>query len=514
MNTEQIHNGFLDVYLEDQRFRYHTHEIAAAFFPADKITYYTDKESETAKIENCLHIQIAEEESDFTIRIHLWLSGERVWESVYRVSESPCFRDSKDAPLLNRARKSLKAELYKAFSETMKRELPWGSMTGIRPAKIVNTLFQAGLSRQEIFQELKEKYSVSEAKANLAVQVSETQAQLLESSNDSGISLYIGIPFCPTRCLYCSFTSESIGRYRGMTEAYLDVLLEEMQYTASLLQSKPLSIQSVYVGGGTPTSLEAEQLDRLFQGIETIWGIRERRNISLKEYCVEAGRPDSIDAQKLQVLKRHTISRISINPQTLHDETLRIIGRQHTAQQFFHAFQSAREHGFSNINVDIIAGLPGETYAMFQETLDGVLALQPENITVHTMSIKRASDLKKNHDSHRLTDGSEVEQMVTAAYRQITRAGLRPFYMYRQKNMLGNLENVSYSKPGYESPYNVHIMEEDQTILAFGCGGVSKFVQGGRIERAFNVKNVEEYIKRKEEMMDRKRNLVYNYLVE
>lgn len=497
------HWNKLYVVLGDERFRYHTHEIVGAFFPAEQV-FYVSTEDVDWKKDAVLQIDVAEEAEDISFTIGIMAEGRKLFEEVFRVSDRPLFSDGKEAPLLNRGRKALKAELYAIFEEGTGRKLPWGSMTGIRPAKIVNTLSNLGMTQDEILEELTGRYSITLPKAELAMEVAKTQKAMLAEAKPNGISLYIGIPFCPTRCLYCSFTSNPIGKYAKVVDTYVDTVIAEMEQTKALMTDKDYVIESIYVGGGTPTSLDAAQLDRLLSAIVRIWNPTDE----LREFCVEAGRPDSITPEKLQAIRKNGVMRISVNPQTLHDTTLKLIGRRHTVEQFQTAFAMARLHGFDNINVDMIAGLPGETYDMFFKTLEGVLALQPENVTVHTMSVKRASDLKKYSGDYLLTDGGEVERMIATANEKMHEAGYAPFYMYRQKNMLGNLENVSYTKPGYQSYYNVHIMEEDQTILAFGAGAVSKFVKGDQIDRAFNVKSVEDYLTRLPEMIERKQNLL------
>lgn len=507
MNTGNEKENSIIVFISDERFRYHTHEILSAFFPAENIVYLNENILSPAGWYMSLYVQ--ESADDFNFTAEIFFDGDIKGKYIFKATESAFFRDPEGATLLIRSRKALKAKLYDIFSYIKNKQLPWGNVTGIRPAKMVNSLYSLGMSDREVFSELIEKYKVNDKKARLVMNVARTQREILKDAGRRNISLYIGIPFCPTRCLYCSFTSNPINKYRSIVGEYIDTLIYEMKSTEELLGSGDISIESIYIGGGTPTSLTPEYLDILLGTVRSIWG---KYGIA-KEFCVEAGRPDSIDIEKLKILKKYGITRISVNPQTLNDETLELIGRKHTSEQFFKAFYQARNEGFDNINVDMIAGLPGESFEMFKHTLEGILSLSPENLTVHTMSIKRASDLKKYSGNYVLTDGDVVEKMVEEAYDALTLSGYDPFYMYRQKNMLGNLENVSYTKPGFESYYNVHIMEEDQTILAFGAGAVSKFVLDGVIERAFNVKNVEEYIKRKEEMIDRKRIFVYNYLV-
>jgi oxygen-independent coproporphyrinogen-3 oxidase len=390
------------------------------------------------------------------------------------------------------------------LSELTGKIFPWGSLTGIRPAKIVNQMLDVGMDREGVFHRLEDVFFISSKKAELAYEVALTQDKIRKSMNPKALSIYVGIPFCPTRCLYCSFTSNPMARYERLADLYLDTLIHEMEVVSEKVKNGGFIVESVYVGGGTPTALSAPRLDRLVSSLKRTWF--SFSDVPVKEFCVEAGRPDSIDADKLAVLKEHGVSRISINPQSMKDSTLKLIGRCHGSRDVEAAFKLARDAGFNNINTDIIAGLPNETPEIFRYTLEKISELNPENLTVHTMSIKRASELNRKADQYQLS--GEVDAMIDMAYNHARSMNMKPYYMYRQKNMLGNLENIGYSIPGKESFYNIHIMEEDQTILAFGAGGISKFVTKQRndflIQRVFNVKGVEEYIARSEEMIQRK----------
>lgn len=403
--------------------------------------------------------------------------------------------------------KELKRWLYRTISDITGYESPWGCMTGIRPAKIVNSLMDSGMSREQVIEELKEFYYVSEKKAQLAMETAIVQAPFL-SGFDAGVAdWYANMPFCPTRCLYCSFTSNSIVKYKKVVDKYLDFMEAELEATARLAEGKFRCCENLYLGGGTPTSLNETQFERYI----SMFG-KYIDTVSLKEFSLEAGRPDSITPAKLEAAKRAGVTRISINPQTMNDVTLKHIGRAHTAAQVTEAFEIARDAGFDNINMDIIAGLPFETEEMFRYTLDYIEDMGPEGMTVHTLSIKRAADLKRDGESRSSLSGEIVGKMVDMAGDSARKMGMHPFYMYRQKHMLGNHENVSYCKPGYESPYNIHIMEEDRTILGIGAGAVTKVVteDGKRIERAFNVKSVEYYLERMEQMVQRKKDLLEN----
>ena len=393
-------------------------------------------------------------------------------EITFNTSEDRNF-ESED--LLSQSRKVLKSKVYIMLSNFTGKIFPWGCLTGIRPAKIVNKMLDEGMGKDEILNKLKDVFFVSSQKSELAYEVAVTQEEIRKSRSPESVSIYIGIPFCPTRCLYCSFTSNPMMRYEKLADNYIDTLIREMEQVSFEVKNMGLNIESVYIGGGTPTALNTLRLERLLKSVNDIWF-----NISsntIKEFCVEAGRPDSIDEEKLSVMKNLGVSRISINPQSMHDKTLRLIGRNHTAKDIENAFKLARDAGFTNINADIIAGLPEETVEMFNYTLDKIFEFKPESLTVHTMSIKRASELREKVHQYSLPEG--VSEMIDSAYDYAKKFNMRPYYMYRQKNMLGNLENIGYSLAGKESYYNVHIMEEDQTILSFGSGAVTKFVTFG-----------------------------------
>ena len=405
-----------------------------------------------------------------------------------------------------------KREMYKIMSKFTGYSSPWGCMTGVRPAKIVNGLFASGMNYDEAVAELQEFYMARREKAELAATTACNQDLFLKNQEEhpENIAIYVGIPFCPTRCLYCSFTSQPISKYAKIVDAYLDLLEEEMRAVVPELLSKGYKIETLYIGGGTPTSLSEKSFEKFMRFVTDIVNPSD-----LKEFSLEAGRPDSITEGKLQIAKKLGVSRISINPQTMNNETLNVIGRRHTAEDIETAFEMARRAGFDNINMDIIAGLPGEEISHFTYTLNKISNMKPDGLTVHTLSVKRAADLKRDAKAEMLKHNITGE-MLMAAQQTAKEMEMHPFYMYRQKNMLGNHENVSYCRKGCESPYNVHIMEEDQTIFAFGAGGVTKlcrYKQGENgkereIIRSFNVKSVEDYMKRSREMAERKLSLI------
>lgn len=378
--------------------------------------------------------------------------------------------------------------------------LPWGVMSGIRPAKTVRLFHDAGLDYAQIRDKIRDIYGVSDEKLDLAVKVAENEEIVLKRALENSVSLYIGIPFCPSRCLYCSFVSTDIKNSGSYMDEFCGLLCREIEKTGEILRRLGFSVQNIYIGGGTPAVLSPENLEKIFAAV--------KNNIDLSwldEYTLEAGRPDVITAEKLICAKNGGVSRISINPQTLNDVTLKKIGRKHTADDFYRAFHLARKLGFDNINTDLIAGLPGENFEMFKRSIDEIAALGPENVTVHSMCIKRAAAL--SFARRDLTGYTEMNRMLSYAQKKMREIGKEPYYMYRQKNISGNLENVGYSDREHMSAYNINIMEEIQTIIALGGGGASKIVMGDRIERVVNFKEPYEYIRRFDEILDKKEEI-------
>jgi oxygen-independent coproporphyrinogen-3 oxidase len=400
----------------------------------------------------------------------------------------------------------MKRQIYKVMKTLTGVELPWGALTGIRPTKIAMGLLEENekITDREIAEYLKSHYMVSDEKIVLSTQIARREKRLLQNIDyQNGYSLYIGIPFCPTTCLYCSFTSYPIGAYEKKTDAYVEALKKEISYAAETFRDKKLN--SVYFGGGTPTTLTPEQLDQL------LMAVRQQFDFSYnQEFTVEAGRPDSITEEKLKVLKKHGVTRISINPQTMKQETLDLIGRYHTAEQVRDAFALARKQGFDNINMDFIVGLPGETAEDVKHTMEEALALGPDSITVHSLALKRAARLNIFKDSYQEMSMKNNQEIMEICADFADRMDMSPYYMYRQKNMAGNMENVGYAREGKEGIYNILIMEEKQTILALGAGAVTKYVMHSqnRIERVENVKNVDQYIDRIDEMIARKKKFL------
>ena len=401
---------------------------------------------------------------------------------------------------------ALKMAFYQAGTAVLGQEPPWGALTGVRPVKLPTRCMLAGGTPEQAQAELEGEYRVSPLRAKLAVDCAQASLAVDREVREDQVSLYIGIPFCPTRCAYCSFVSADVGRTLKLVEPYLEAVLEEVEYTGRVLRESGLSIHSLYVGGGTPTTLSAGQLERLFSSA--------RAHLPLEtcvEYTVEAGRPDTITREKLEVLRDQGVERISINPQTLEDEVLAAIGRKHSAQDILDAYALAREVGFDSINMDLIAGLPRDSFEGFRRSLEGVLALRPENVTVHTLALKKGSRLMEEGGA--LPGGEETARMLDFSRDTLREAGFLPYYLYRQKYMSGSLENVGWCLPGKESVYNIIMMEELQTVVSIGGGGVTKLVdrKNGRIVRLPNPKYPHDYLSSRDKILAQKDEIAAFY---
>lgn len=377
-------------------------------------------------------------------------------------------------------------------------------VTGIRPVKKINELMERGLDKPEIFSVLKEKYYVSDEKLELAYSTAVTQSDALNALDKRSYSLYVSIPFCPSRCSYCSFVSHSIesAGAKKLLPDYVKKLCEEIALTVETAKELDLRLDTVYIGGGTPTVLSADQLAEVMSAVKKNFDISK-----IREYTVEAGRSDTITEKKLEIIRDFGATRISVNPQTMNDSVLEAIGRRHTAKDVVSAFETARRLGFGNINMDVIAGLPTDTPESFAQTIETLCGMDPESITIHTLTVKRSSALFSEEE--RRIDG-RIGEMVGSGQKCLLGAGYLPYYLYRQKNTVENLENVGFAKAGYECLYNIYIMEEAQTILAAGAGGSTKLVntETGKIERLFNYKFPYEYISRYDKMIAKKAGIV------
>ena len=492
----------ITVLLDKAEFEYDIHSLVKAFYPKEEVYVSTkDKEKKEEPVHYHMDVQFAPEEIIFS-----WKRVEASEDNANQTGITKCV--AVDDTNRKETKNSLKRILYRLLSEYTGVELPWGNLTGIRPTKIPMALLEEGKSEEEIARYMKETYFTSDEKIKLSIEIAERELELLHKLDyEEGYSLYIGIPFCPTTCLYCSFTSYSMSAWKNRMDDYLSALEKELDYTAVKFAHKKLN--SIYIGGGTPTTLNPKQLDRLIRKIKCSFDLSD-----LVEFTVEAGRPDSITKEKLMVLRNHDISRISINPQTMKQETLDLIGRHHTVQQTIDSFYLARELGFDNINMDLIVGLPGESLSDVADTMEVIRKLAPDNLTVHSLAIKRAARLNIQRERYQDFEIVNTADHIALTSKVAEEMGLFPYYLYRQKNMAGNFENVGYAAPGKAGVYNVLIMEEKQSIVACGAGASTKrvWVQPNpdgthRIERAENVKDVAQYITRIDEMIERKSRL-------
>lgn len=482
----------IQIQLSEDDFQYDVYTLVKAFFPQEDVKVIIG--SKEPFQENGKTLQVQYEKKKVTVMIRE--------EGHILAEESIPFEDTERKMKKNR----LKKLLYEQLSKVSGRQLPWGNLTGIRPVKIVMSMLEQGKTSREVENAVRETYCISEEKAKLSLEIAERELEILHTfPYKEGYSLYVGIPFCPTTCLYCSFTSYPIGIWEKRTGEYLTALYKELEYIAGRMGHKRLD--SVYIGGGTPTTLSAEELTSLLSFIQEKFDCG-----NVKEFCVEAGRPDSITKEKLSALKSYGVNRISINPQTMNEKTLQVIGRQHTVPDIIHAYDMAATAGFPTINMDIILGLPGENLQDLEHTLKEIGKLEPQNLTVHSLALKRAARLNVERQSYVKNMNVAPEEMMKLATEYANTMGQMPYYLYRQKNMGGNLENVGYAKQGHIGLYNILIMEEKQTIIAAGAGAMTKIVlKTGDIIRVENVKDVSNYISRVEEMIVRKEEVFRNH---
>lgn len=462
----------------NHKFQYEIERLFRSFFPPMELKLSTDRAD--AQGDYCL-TEKAEQDGIITLSVELVCNGKSYSMSQTAAAETPVKEQERLLSIL----------LYKALREYTGRSLPWGILTGVRPVKVLSKLTD---------DQALEGLLVSGRKLQLARQIEQVQKPLEESIPDNSFSLYVSIPFCPTRCSYCSFVSHSVSSAAARLDEYIGRMTEEMKQLAAISMHLGLVPDTIYFGGGTPTVLSAEQLKRLFAALEYF-------DLShIREFTVEAGRPDTITQEKLEAIKSAGVGRISVNPQTMNNEVLKAIGRAHTSEQTEQAFLMAREVGFDVINMDLIAGLPTDSFDSFAESLDAVCGFSPENITVHSLSLKRAAALFRENSGN--TPG-EAERMIDYAHQRLAERGYLPYYLYRQKNTADNQENTGYAKPGCESLYNTYIMEELQTILAVGAGASTKLVdrKSGRIKRITNHKYPYEYLDRFADILENKRQI-------
>jgi len=477
----------MNLYVKNHNFHFELENLTRLFFPNEKITVIRDFSEPQPPY---IYTEVSDK---ITILVNI---------GSFNKSETAVKKLTDDDNELVSAQL-----LYKLLCDFTGLTQPWGILTGVRPVKLLRRLAEESNEEQAV-KKFEKDFFVSNEKIALSRETEHNERKILELSKPESFSLYVGIPFCPSRCSYCSFVMASIERAEKLIEPYTKLLCEEIKRTAEIANKLGLRLETVYFGGGTPTTLSAEQLDTVLGTVNKSFDMS-----TCREFTVEAGRPDTIDIAKLFALKENKVDRISINPQTVNDEVLKTIGRKHTAQQFFDAFELARKCGFDNINTDLIAGLPTDTPESFENSLDSIVRLNAECITVHTLCMKRASRLTTEGVTLDLQQARDAREMLAYTQNILGQNEYIPYYMYRQSRMVGNLENVGWSKRGFESLYNVYVMDETHTILACGSGGVTKLKRNNPdyLERIFNFKYPYEYIDRFDELIQRKSGIMQFY---
>ena len=494
------------VRLNQPQFEYDIHSLIKAFYPAEDVKVFEKGTKELESTIGMPECSVLFEDGSIVFSIRTKeedgknINGEARAEVKDKIVDAVIIEEDEER---SSVKCKLKHLIYSVMSKYTGKVLPWGNLTGIRPTKIAYGLLEEGKTEDEVISYMEKVYDCTKEKAELSIDIANRERKLLSALHyENGYSLYLGIPFCPTTCLYCSFTSYPIGLWKKRVDEYLTAMEKEIDFVSEIYKKKILD--TVYIGGGTPTTLEPDELRRLLSYIKNKFDFS-----TVQEFTVEAGRADSITGEKLEVLKEFGVTRISVNPQTMKEETLKIIGRRHTVEQVKEAFKLAKEVGFPNINMDLILGLPGETKEDVMHTMEEVKKLSPDSLTVHSLAIKRASKLNQWIEEHGIETLNNTEETMEIASKAAMEMNMKPYYLYRQKNMSGNLENVGYATEGNFGIYNILIMEEKQTIVAIGAGTITKRVfSDGRIERVDSVKDVGLYIEKIDEMIERKRLLL------
>ena len=461
--------------------KYALEQSLLTLFPSEKPVYGTvDKTADT----RWARVTLTEEDERVQVTTELGMDGKSAAHSYdYPLSGTEYEKEGQ-------RRHAVGISFFGAAKDLLGISPAWGSLTGVRPSKVALSLIREG-GKKRAEKELQELYCVTPARARLAIEAADAGIRAAAELEPNDISLYVGIPFCPTRCAYCSFVAQSVEKSFSLVEPYLEALFDEITAAGQLVRDLGLNVKSFYMGGGTPTTLTADQMDRLLTKLEQNFDFG-----NLAELTIEAGRPDTIDEEKLRVLRAHSTTRVSINPQTMEDNVLAAIGRRHTADDIRRAMEQVRAANFPHVNMDLIAGLPEDTPEGFARSLDEVISMGADNITVHTLSLKKGSRIML--EGSRIPGADEVAQMLDYADPTLRKHGFAPYYLYRQKYMSGSFENVGWTKPGGTGLYNIYIMEELHSILSLGAGGSTKMVGGGQIRRAFNAKYPREYIDRPE----------------
>lgn len=475
-------------------------ELIRVFFPKEEIEFVDDINPSDEGL--CIISSLVNSNGKLYSSTEVYKCAELISKSAEDINSIKAYRDSieKDIKI------GLKKSLYNALIDIAENEIPWGILTGIRPVKIVQELLNKGIDDNEIIRVLTGEYKLHDSKAYLILDIGKRQMKYLYPLDKRRFSLYISIPFCPTRCLYCSFPTLPMERFKNYIDKYVSTLLHEIKSIKRMTEG--MKINTVYIGGGTPTAIPPEKLEKIIQEVYNSF------SDNIREFTVEAGRPDTLTLKYLKVLHDNNINRISINPQTMNDDTLKLIGREHTSEDIKRTYYLAKDVGFPVINMDLIVGLPGEGVDEIKNTLNEIEKLDPENLTVHTLSIKRGSRFIETLEEYDIEDQLTIGNMLNETVKFASRMNLIPYYLYRQKLILGNYENVGYAKPNMECIYNIAIMEEKETIIGAGMGAVSKifYPDENRIERVPNFRDIKEYIERIDEEILKKENLIKNLL--
>ncbi|CAI3640247.1 Oxygen-independent coproporphyrinogen-III oxidase like protein [Clostridium neonatale] len=466
------------IYLNDLKYRYEVYQLFNIYFSMSNIDF------------------VEKDKSDYKVYI-----DDETLKFIYKDYQ-------RKEKISEEKKHSIRRFIFICLRELTNDIYPWGILIGIRPSKIALKLLKEGNTEEEVINIFKERYLAHEDKAKLCIDVARAEERTVNKDKNN-IAVYIGMAFCPTRCVYCSFTANPIAAHKKMVMPYIEALIKEINGMSSYIKEKNLNIESVYFGGGTPTSVNDEEFAMVMKEIYDNF-IKDN---NVKEFTVECGRPDSINKNKLQTMKDYKVNRISINPQTMNDKTLKLIGRNHTSEDIIEKFNMARNLGFEHINMDLIIGLPGEGYEEFLNTKNEIIKLKPDSITIHGLALKRGSAMYENFVLKKgieVTLQDEIIKMYAETKNLGDSLGLSPYYMYRQKNMVGNMENLGYAKKGKECIYNIQMIEEKQTIIALGAAAVSKvvFLEEDRLERFPNLKDLHEYIRRIDEMIKRKKGLL------
>ena len=467
--------------------RYAVEQLQLALFPLEPMEPMTEAFEGDGAVSRLIR-----ENGTLSARTSICLNG------VTRTAEIEM--DAADETVSLR-RRILQQSYYQAALPFLKAAPAWGALSGVRPTKLTTRCLMAGLSDEETIREMEKTYFVTPRRAKLSLDCSKATVAAAAKLEPNDISLYVGIPFCPTRCAYCSFVSRTIGKRTELMEPYLEALLKELRHTGRLLATSGKTVRTIYIGGGTPTTLTSTQMETLLKCI------RESFDLSrCIEFTVEGGRPDTLDQEKLDVIAQNGADRMSINPQTMIDSVLRACGRRHNAEDVKTAYAQAVDAGYSAINMDLIAGLPTDDFDGFKHSLDTVISMAPANITVHTLAIKKGADLYEKREG--LSPDAEVARMVDYAEEALRAAGYEPYYLYRQKYMSGSFENVGWCRPGTACLYNIYMMEELHTIISVGGGGMNKVnLPDGRLQRFHNPKFPEQYIEMIDDVLRQKEEL-------